>query len=129
MAKVSVRTSTPAVTISPLARIVRTFSSVIVALLGAIPTLSVFLHLSASRSAEFASIVGAVILIVAVILNTLEHLGVLSTAGGKVPASAVLAAEKALLPHSPEATVVKDTEAVANAIPSHTSSAPAGGAK
>jgi hypothetical protein len=82
--RVNVSTPASAVSLSPLARVVRTVVQTILAFAAAEPTLIGVLHLSSGTATEIASLTAAAVLVVSTVQNVLEHFGVLPTVGGKV---------------------------------------------
>ena len=91
--RVSSSVTVTAVVVSPLARFVRGFVQIVIALAAAIPTILNTPGVSGNAVvAKYVTIVAGYILVVNGLINTLEHFGVIPVLGGKaapVPPAAV----------------------------------------
>ena len=85
--KISDPTEATSVTLSPLARVVRTVIQVVIAVGGSIPIILATTTLSGPDVAKVESIVATAVAVVSTIQNLLEHYGVIPVAGGKAPAT------------------------------------------
>lgn len=87
MAKVNVPAVTPSVTLSPLARFVRTALQTIIAFGVSFPVLIGVFGFTATTTAKVTSVVAGIVVVASAIQNTLEHFNVLPTMGAKAPTS------------------------------------------
>ncbi len=71
------------ITLSPVARVIRTVMQVVLAFAAVQPALIAGLGLSGSRASEISGIVAGVVLVVSTAQNLLEHFGVLPVVAGK----------------------------------------------
>jgi len=83
--RVHITTTTTVVTVSPIARVLRTIIQTVIAFGAAEPTLIGGLGLTGTQASKVAAIVAGFVLTVTSAQNLLEHFGVLPVAGGKVP--------------------------------------------
>jgi hypothetical protein len=84
--RVTTSTEAPVVTLSPLARVVRTVIQTVVSFAAVEPILIGLVHANAATATEAASITAGVVFIASTVQNVLEHFGVLPTVGGKAVA-------------------------------------------
>ena len=85
MPKVNQSIATSTVTLSALARVLRTVLQTLVAFGGSWPLLVAALHLSSAQGAEASSVVAGIVFVASAIQNILEHFNVIPTIGGKAP--------------------------------------------
>jgi len=104
--KVNVVASVGVVTLTPLARIMRTVMQVLVAVAAAVPILLNTPAVSGNAVlAKYVGVVGGLFVTVVTVMNLLENYGIIPVIGGK-PATAIVPAIKAAdLPPSPPQNV------------------------
>ena len=79
---VSTPTAAPVVTVSPLARVIRTLLQVTISIGAAIP---IILNSGVVTTPKVVSILSAALVVVTTLQNVLEHAGIIPVIGGKVP--------------------------------------------
>jgi uncharacterized membrane protein len=89
MAKISTSTEVSAVTLTPLARVVRTVLQTVLAFGASFPTLIALVHLTAAQTAEYSSIVAGLVLVASTVQNLLEHFNVIPTTGAKAASTSI----------------------------------------
>ena len=77
-------TTTAPVTVSSIARIVRTLVQSVIAFGAAEPVLIGLLHLNAMQSSKVAGVVSALVFVASALQNVLEHFGITPTVAGKL---------------------------------------------
>lgn len=81
--RVSIVLKTSVVTLTPIARILRTVIQTVLAFGAAEPTLIGLVHMTGAQASEVAGIVAGLVALAALVQNLLEQWGVLPTTGGK----------------------------------------------